>query len=108
MRRKYKDIIKKSLAVSFISICAFFVFSVLLMVTNTVSLTDATFEVASAIATVGLSRGITASLNGIGQVIIIIAMYLGRIGPISMFVAFSNKYTIKNSMHYAEADIIVG
>ena len=102
------SLIKKSLAVSFISICAFFVFSVLLMVTNTVSLTDATFEVASAIATVGLSRGITASLNGIGQVIIIIAMYLGRIGPISMFVAFSNKYTIKNSMHYAEADIIVG
>ena len=96
------------MAVTFISVFVFFVFSILLIATNEVSLTDATFEMASAVATVGLTRGITSSLNAIGQVIVIIAMYLGRIGPISMFVAFSNKYTIKNSLHYAEADIIVG
>lgn len=101
-------LIKKSLAVSFISISVFFVFSILLIITNDLSLTDATFEVASAIATVGLSRGITSSLNLIGRILIIVAMYLGRIGPISMFVAFSSRYSIKNSMHYAEADIIVG
>lgn len=102
------ELIRKSLAVTFISVFVFFVFSILLIATNGVTLTDGTFEMASAVATVGLTRGITSSLNSIGQIIVIIAMYLGRIGPISMFVAFSNKYTIKNSLHYAEADIIVG
>ncbi len=102
------NLIRKSLAVAFISVGAFFFFSILLILTNGFSLTDAIFEVASAIATVGLSRGITADLNSVGRIIIIIAMYLGRIGPISMFVAFSNKYSIKNSIHYSEAEIIVG
>lgn len=103
-----EGLINKSLAVAFICVLAFFVFSTLLMLTNDFSMTDSTFEVASAIATVGLTRGITPDLNTVGKLIIILCMYLGRIGPISMFIAFSKKYTIKNSLHYAEADIIVG
>ncbi len=103
-----QDLIRKSLAVVLISLIAFVVLSILLMITNDFTMEDSLFEVASAIATVGLSRGITADLNTAGQLIIIIGMYLGRIGPISMFIAFSNKYSIKNSLHYAEADLIVG
>lgn len=103
-----QDLIRKSLAVVLISLIAFVVLSILLMITNDFTMEDSLFEVASAIATVGLSRGITADLNTVGQLIIIIGMYLGRIGPISMFIAFSNKYSIKNSLHYAEADLIVG
>ena len=103
-----QGLIRKSLAVVLISLVAFVVLSILLMITNDFSMEDSIFEVASAIATVGLSRGITADLNTVGQLIIIIGMYLGRIGPISMFIAFSNKYSIKNSLHYAEADLIVG
>lgn len=103
-----QDLIRKSLAVVLISLIAFVVLSILLMITNEFTMEDSLFEVASAIATVGLSRGITADLNTAGQLIIIIGMYLGRIGPISMFIAFSNKYSIKNSLHYAEADLIVG
>lgn len=103
-----EELIRRSLAVTFISITVFFVFSITLILSNGLSLTDASFEVASAIGTVGLSRNITPDLNSFGRILIVIAMYLGRIGPISMFVAFSNKYSIKNSIHYAEADIIVG
>ncbi len=103
-----QDLIRKSLAVVLISLVAFVILSILLMITNDFSMDDSLFEVASAIATVGLSRGITADLNIIGQLIIILGMYLGRIGPISMFIAFSNKYSIKNSLHYAEANLIVG
>jgi trk system potassium uptake protein TrkH len=82
--------------------------SVALMVTNDTGITDTIYETASAIGTVGLSRGITSSLNSVGKLILIIGMYLGRIGPISMFVAFNNKSSVKNTIHYAEADIIVG
>lgn len=103
-----EHIVRRSLAVTFISIIVFFVFTILLIITNDLNLADSAFEVSSAIATVGLSRNVTATLNSAGRIIIIIAMYLGRIGPISMFVAFSNKCSVKNSLHYAEADIIVG
>ncbi len=103
-----EELIRKSFAVFFISLMVFAIMSILLMVTNDFSMADSLFEVASAVATVGLTRGITSDLNAIGQIIIIISMYLGRIGPISMFIAFSNKYSIKNSIHYAQADLIVG
>lgn len=102
------DIIKKSLSVVIITISFFCLFSILLVCTNDFSLGDSMFEVASALGTVGLTRGITSELNNFGQIIIIIAMYLGRIGPISMLVAFSNRSSSKNSIHYPEADIIVG
>lgn len=107
--RKIEDtLIKRALSVTAISVVFFVLFTVLLMISNHVNLVDAMFEVASAIATVGLSRGITGSLNTFGKVLIIIAMYLGRIGPISMFIAFSNRYAEGNSLHHAKADLIVG
>lgn len=101
-------LVKRSVAVIIISLCVVALFNVLLMVTNNLSLIDSSYEVCSAIGTVGLTRGITSSLNPIGRIIIIVAMYLGRIGPISLFIAFSSKYSIKNSIHYSEAKIFVG
>ncbi|MCA9246000.1 MAG: hypothetical protein KDA42_02765 [Planctomycetales bacterium] len=50
---------------------------------------DASFEVASALGTVGLSTGITGDLTQAGRVIVILLMFLGRLGPISVFVALS-------------------
>jgi trk system potassium uptake protein TrkH len=101
-------LVRRVLSVTFISILGFVIMSIAIMVTNDTGMADTIYETASAIGTVGLSRGITSSLNNVGKVIIIIGMYLGRIGPISMFVAFNNKSSIKNTIHYAEADIIVG
>ncbi len=45
------------------------------------------FEAASALGTVGLSMGITSSLSFMGKVIIIILMYIGRVGPLSLGIA---------------------
>ncbi len=50
---------------------------------------DALFEVASALGTVGLSTGMTSHLTLVGRIIIIVLMFLGRLGPISVFVALS-------------------
>lgn len=107
-RRVENALVRRALSVAIISGMIFILFSVLLMVTNNVSITDAIFEVASAIATVGLSRGITSSLNVVGKMIIIITMYLGRIGPISLFIVFSNRYADGNSLQHGKADLIVG
>lgn len=54
---------------------------------------DCFFEVFSAIGTVGLSRGFTESLNTAGKIVIIVTMFLGRIGPVSLSMFFnSSKY----------------
>ncbi len=50
---------------------------------------DVMFEVASALGTVGLSTGITASLTSAGKLLIIVLMFLGRLGPITVFAALS-------------------
>ena len=50
---------------------------------------DASFEVISALGTVGLSTGMTPYLTVPGRVIVILLMFFGRLGPISVFIALS-------------------
>ena len=45
---------------------------------------DVVYEITSAVATVGLSRGLTPCLNTAGKWIVILTMYLGRIGPLTL------------------------
>lgn len=59
----------------------------LLALTENFSLVDIMFEAASAIGTVGLSLGITGSLSVLGKVIIILMMYIGRVGPLTFGIA---------------------
>jgi trk system potassium uptake protein TrkH len=51
-------------------------------------LPDQMFECASALGTVGLSRGITGSLTTAGKVIVIVLMFVGRAGPVILGMAF--------------------
>ncbi len=48
------------------------------------------FEATSALATVGLSTGITPFLSGPGKFVLMVLMFLGRLGPVSVMVALSN------------------
>ncbi len=56
---------------------------------------DAAFEVTSALGTVGLSTGLTPHLTTAGKFVIIVLMLLGRLGPISVFVALSQQERIQ-------------
>ncbi|MBC7203520.1 MAG: Ktr system potassium transporter B [Pusillimonas sp.] len=56
----------------------------LIIITNNQSFLDLLFEVCSAFGTVGLSRGITADLDGFGQTLIIFMMFIGRVGPLTL------------------------
>ncbi len=69
---------------------------VLLLATQDMSFTDVSFEVFSALGTAGLTRGITADLNVFGKLVVTALMYIGRIGPITLVVAFLNKNNEKN------------
>jgi trk system potassium uptake protein len=63
----------------------------ILLVTQQISTRDLIFEATSAIGTVGLSTGATSHLDEIGKIIIIIAMFAGRIGPMTLFMLLSEE-----------------
>lgn len=74
-----------------------------------VSLVDAIYEITSAIATVGLTRGLTPNLPVIGKWIVIVTMYLGRIGPLTLGTAVTvHAQKRSESAHLAEEDIMIG
>ena len=103
-----EEIMRKAAAVVTVSALTVMSLTFLLLAVEKVSLTDGLFEVISACATVGLSRGLTSSLSSGGRLIIILAMYLGRIGPISMAIFFTGQKDGKKGIHYAEGNYFVG
>ena len=69
---------------------------------------DIVYETVSATATVGLTRNLTPFLNVWGKIIIICTMYLGRIGPISLAIAFSYKKESENNIKNPTENVSVG
>ncbi len=65
------------------------------------------FEVVSAFGTVGLSMGATASLSSIGKVLISLMMYFGRVGPLTVALAFAEKIDARR-YRFAEEPMDVG
>ena len=65
------------------------------------------FEVVSALGTVGLSTGVTSKLTDPGRFFIILVMFIGRIGPLTLALAIGNRKT-PPTLHYSEAKITVG
>ena len=102
------DSIRKALAVVTMFLVIWLTSTLLLLATNDASILDAVYETASATATVGLTRAFTDSLNNIGKLIIIFTMYLGRIGPISLAVAFGSRAETQNVISDPSEDISVG
>ena len=107
-RRISEELMQKAAAIVAISFFTMLVSALLLLAFEPVSLTDGLFEAISAVATVGLSRGLTASLHTAGRIIIIATMYLGRIGPISMALFLARPKPGKNGVTYGEGKFYVG
>ena len=69
-----------------------FVTVLMLETTQQIPARDLIFEATSALGTVGLSTGATGFLDEIGKVIIVIAMFAGRIGPMTLFMLLKEEY----------------
>ncbi|MFH2137918.1 MAG: TrkH family potassium uptake protein [Candidatus Omnitrophota bacterium] len=107
-KRKIPDVILgKAITVVVLSTGLVILFTYLLGVFEQLPFRDLVFEVVSAFGTVGLSCGITFDLNLAGKVLITILMFLGRLGPLTVVLAFS-RYTRKINYTYAEEKIMVG
>lgn len=68
---------------------------------------DILYEIVSAFGTVGVSRGITADLSSLSKIILIILMYLGRVGAATLGVSILDTHRKKHT-RYSEGKIIVG
>ena len=107
-RRITRKSVSKALAVTCMSFIIMFVSTVMLSAVTEASVLDVLYETVSATATVGLTRNLTSSLNDIGKLIIIITMYLGRVGPISLAVAFNRNKENQSIVRNPIEEISVG
>lgn len=103
-----KDAVSKSVAVICTSFFIMFISTLALSAVTNASFIDIIYETASATATVGLTRNLTASLNTIGKAVVIATMYFGRVGPISLAVALNLKKQNPNIIKNPVEDINVG
>ena len=105
-RTIHQTVVFKSLAVMMIGLFFVFLTAFLLTVTEDASLSMILFESFSAFGTVGLSMGLTPDLSNAGRFFIIILMFIGRIGPLTLAFSFARTRTAK--IRYPEEDIFIG
>lgn len=78
---------RQALTIAVLAINAIVVGTLLLTATNDIGFAAALFECLAAFTTAGLSTGVTSGLNGFGQAVLILLMFLGRVGPLTLGVA---------------------
>jgi trk system potassium uptake protein TrkH len=79
------DTVIRSLAITTISLLLVIAFIFMLTVTEKIPFLPLAFEVVSAFGTVGLSMGITGQLSDLGEVLLCMVMFVGRIGSLTLF-----------------------
>jgi trk system potassium uptake protein TrkH len=107
--------VQQAFALFFVAIAWTFLATFLLLCTETSMeitaqqglLTRVLFEVLSAFGTVGLSTGITESFSSIGKIILILTMFVGRIGPLTLVLGMSRPDT-RSALQYPEGKISIG
>lgn len=101
-----QNTIIRVLAIIVISMIFIFITLFILSVTENAPFLIILFEVVSAFGTVGLSMGLTSDLSSIGKEAIIVLMFIGRIGPLTL--AFSLSRPKKSNIRYPSEDIFTG
>ena len=107
------NVLQKALAVIILMLSILMLSATILSITEAdmayeYEFLDLLFEVASALGTVGSSVGITPHLSVLGKINIMICMFIGRLGPITIAITFLTDDRDKNKIHYPQEDILVG
>ena len=108
-----RAVVRKALAIFFMALAWIFLFTLLLSITEKDVVNGPNymlkilFEITSAFGTVGLTTGITPFLTTIGKLIIILTMFVGRIGPLTLALAIALRDE-KSLYNYPEERVMVG
>ena len=73
-----------------------------------VSFLDAAFEAVSALATVGITAGVTPVLSVAAQYLIILFMYFGRVGVLTISLGFLMGSKVQERFQYAQTNLLIG
>lgn len=102
-----KKSVDNAFLVIFLSLILVSLSSMIMLLTENIEFRRVLFEVVSAFGTVGLSTGITPFLTDAGKVILVLVMFIGRIGPISVVVAMSH-HGVPQKYGYPESEVMIG
>ncbi len=105
-----RKIMERAMCIFLISWCVVLADALLLSITEVGPVfEDILYESVSAFATVGLSCGLTGTLSPAGRAIIIMTMFIGRVGPLTLALAIAGRQSgAKDKLKYPETDIIIG
>ncbi len=82
--------------------------AVFICATSPISFVDSLYEAASALGTVGLTAGATASLSVPAQILVIIFMYFGRVGVLTISLGFMMSDKATERFRYAQTNLLIG
>ncbi|EKD38764.1 MAG: hypothetical protein ACD_75C00617G0005, partial [uncultured bacterium] len=91
--------IYRAITITIAGMIVWFIVVLMLEMTQAIPARDLIFEATSALGTVGLSTGATLQLDEIGKIVIMLAMFVGRIGPMTLFMLLSNDYAATAARH---------
>lgn len=106
-RRIDWEIMNKALAIIVIALAYIATIITIILAIEDLPLEKVIYEAISAFGTVGLSMGLTTKLGFVSRVIIIITMFIGRLGPLTIALAFTEDKK-KTSLKFPKEDILVG
>lgn len=82
--------------------------AIVICTTSGIGFLDSVFETSSALATVGLTAGVTSSLNAFSQYLIIVFMYFGRVGVLTISLGFLLRNKAEDRFRYADTNLLIG
>lgn len=97
-----------AMTIAFIMIALSMFGAVFICATSPVVFTDALYEAISALATVGLTAGVTGSLSLPAKLLIIVYMYFGRVGVLTISMGFLSGDRAEERFRYAETSLLIG
>ncbi|MGI8314094.1 TrkH family potassium uptake protein [Halobacillus mangrovi] len=106
-REIHNEDLNKAVVVTLMALFLCFLAVIALSITEPFTLNEIIFEVTSAFGTVGLSLGITPGLTVFGKTVLMLLMFLGRIGILTFLFTFHNDKK-KGKYHYPKERIIIG
>lgn len=100
--------VSQALALALLMFSLILIGAGVISVADGVSMENALYETTSAICTVGLTTGITAGLGALSQIVIMILMFFGRVGVITISVGFIAAKPAVERVQYAQSRMMIG
>ena len=99
----------RAISIVFISVCYIVIILFLLILLEPdINVMNLLFELVSAFGTVGVTRNLTPYLGNISKILVIITMFVGRVGPLTIVSALSLKKIKSGKYKYPEENILIG